>query len=322
MQIGNVILPAISTFKESDITAANEIINGLGSRGYNLAEFEEDLPKAMLQGHLLQKYGSTRTLYQLKEDAEALIGRRAGYNYVDNVKGKTGWISINNVDVDDENGELWPVTIHGQWFDSSQYKQVYRTNPVTIANEFSITGSYGTSVAENGDDVQVFDDSTEIYSIMHRFAIDCIIKNGLYQVTLSDNTITLHYWDGTQYVKIDDFSAGIFSTITLTEVNSDFVKCKTDNGIEIVVERGRIPYINSPVDLTCNSLTPSDQSTSSDNYLELGTNLYVCSNVNFSISTGTIDSGKFWIFYAVSGVQDTAHNCLVESNLKRNIVSR
>jgi hypothetical protein len=154
------------------------------------------------------------------------------------------------------------------------------------------------------------------------FSGDCTIKNGLYQIVLSENTITVYYWNGSSYTKIDDFTAGTFDTITILKMNGDVCTVKTDNFVEIIVERGRVPHIVSPVELECTSLSPDDQSTSSDNYLELGTDLYVCSNRAFSITDGVIGSGDLWVFYAASGVEDVAHDCLVKSNLKRTVVLR
>lgn len=321
MDIGNVTLSAINTFKIGDIQSPNEAVQGMGVRGYILAEFKQNLPSVELSGYLLQLYGGSRTLQQFREDVLAIQERRAAYNYVSNVKGRSGWISCTNIDVDDEVGELWPLAIQGTWFDASQYKEEYTSNPVTMANNFSITGTYDQDAVEAADDVQCFDGSPEVFSIHHSFSGNCTIKNGLYQIILSENTISIYYYDS-GYVKIDDFTAGTFDTITLLELNEDICTVKTDNSIEISLERGRIPYINSPVDLECSLLSPSDQSTSTDNYLELDTGLYVASNVSFSIASSVIDAGKMWIFYAASDVSTTAHDAIVESNLKRRVVIR
>ena len=322
MYIGNIHLPAVERLKVGNIKRPNEAIAGLGVRGYSMAEFTAELPTVSITGYLLQKYGSTRTKEQYAEDIKALAQRTRAYNYVDGVKGHNGWIACSSVDVDYESGELWPMSIEGQWFDASQYKEDYQSNPVTRDNDWSITGTYSETTAENADDVKVFDGTTEIFSTEHIFSGNCIITNGLYKVELSQNIITLLYWSGSAYTKIDDFSCGSFSVVSLITVTSDLIELSTDNSIKITVERGRVPMIDSPVDLTCMALTPADQSTSGDNYLTLGTDMYVCSNRNFSIASNMIDAGKLWIFYAESNVQTTAHNVLVKSNLKRNIVER
>lgn len=322
MDIGNITLPAIERAKFADIKRSTDAVGGLGARGYEMAEYLADLPSVELTGYLLQLYGGSRTLQQFKEDAEALTQRKVGYNSVTSVKGRSGWISCSLVDVDDEAGELWPVSIQGQWLDESQYKVQYSSNPVTRANDWAITGSYDQSAVEAADDVQCFDGSLEIFSTHRVFSGNCTIKNGLYQVILSSNTISVYYWSGSAYTKIDDFTAGTFDTITLTELTQDIVKCKTNNYVEITMGRGRVPHINSPEDLTCGSLTPADQSTSTDNYLTLGTDLYVCSDRNFSIASDVIDAGNLCIFQEDTAPHTVAHDALVISNLKREVVSR
>lgn len=322
MDIGNVHLPAVRKFKPGNLKRATDAIGGLGHRGYVPAEFVADIPSVDLSGYLLQLYGRSRTLQQYKEDVEALAQRRVGYNYVQNVKGRSGWISVTGVDVDDEVGELWPMLIAGLWYDAAQYKMQYSSNPVTRANDWDIIGNYDQSAVEAADDVQCFDDSLEIFSTHHVFSGDCIIKNGMYQVILSENTISVYYWNGSGYTKIDDFLVGTFDRITVTEINQDIVKCKTSNNTEITVERGRIPHILATTNMSCTSIAPSDQSTSLDNNLILGTDLYVCCDLDFSITDGSIDAGNLWIFYAESDVQSVAHGCLVKSYFRREVVSR
>ncbi len=322
MQVGNVLIPAVRTFQPGQITRPIETIPGLGHRGYGLAEFEPELPQVLLEGSLLQLYGTTRTIQQYKEDVEGLACRTAAYNSVSNVKGRSGWISITSVDVDDETGSRWPVSIFGTWFDASQYESRLAANPVTMANSFGISGEYDIESVEAADDVQCFDGSTEIFSPFHLFSGNCVIENGLYRVTLAANTITISYWDTEEYVKIDDFTAGTFSSVMVDEINTDVVKCRTSNGITIVMERGRIPSISSPVSLSCTSLTPSNQSTALDNYLTLSTGIYVASETEFSISSNIIGAGNMWIFHAAADVATVAADCLVKSNLYRQVVRR
>ncbi|WP_407356805.1 hypothetical protein [Methanolobus sp. WCC5] len=320
MLIGNVSIPAVETFKVGEISRPIETIPGLGHRGYALAEFGAELPQAVLEGSLLQLYNTTRTIQQYKEDVEALANRGAVYNSVTNVKGRTGWISAISINVDDSPGVFWPFSLEGIWFDASQYSSELAADPVTMANSFGISGEYDLGTIEAATDVQCFDGSTEIFSPFHLFAGNCVIKNGLYQVTLAANTITISYWDTDQYVKIDDFTTGTFSRVTLEEINNDFVKCRTSNGITITVERGRAPYVSTPIPLSCSSLIPSDQTTSVDNYLTLGIGLYVASDIAMSIASNTISAGNRWIFHTESDVATVAAGCLVKSNLHRDIV--
>lgn len=322
MQVGNILIPAVRTFQPGQISRPIETIPGLGHRGYGLAEFEAELPQVLLEGSLLQLYNTTRTVQQYKEDVEGLACRTAAYNSVSNVKGRSGWISVTSVDVDDSTGVLWPFSLDGVWFDASQYESRLAADPVTMANSFEISGEYDLESVEAAADVQCFDGSTEIFSPFHIFSGNCVIENGLYRVTLAANTITVAYWDTDQYVKIDDFTAGTFNSVTIDEINNDVVKCRTSNGITIVMERGRIPSISSPVSLSCTSLTPSNQSTALDNHLVLGTGIYVASETEFSISSNTISAGNRWIFHAAADVATVAANCLVKSNLHRQVVRR
>ncbi|HOO51188.1 MAG TPA: hypothetical protein PLK94_07885, partial [Alphaproteobacteria bacterium] len=172
-------------------------------------------------------------------------------------------------------------------------------------------------------EVRVQDGTTQVYNHNHVFTGSCIISNGIYKVVLSANTITVYYWSGSAYTKIDDFTAGTFSNWYLTEVNPDIVKVQTSNGIKIEVERGRVPFIaTGSVTLTCTSLAPANQTTTTDNYLTLGTNMYVATDTEMSIASNVISAGNRWIFYAASGVADAAQNCLTISNLRRTVVER
>jgi hypothetical protein len=322
MQLGNVLIPSVRIFKTGDIARTTDVFGGLGHRGYNLAEFEAELPQVLLEGSLLQLYGTTRTIQQYKEDAEGLACRTAGYNSVSNVKGRSGWISVSSVDVDDETGSRWPVSIFGTWFDASQYRSELTANPVTMANSFNVTGNYDLAAITSAGDVRCFDGSTEIFSPFHIFSDNCIIRNGLYQITISANSIKVDYWDTDTYVTIDTFAAGTFSSFIVTNITTDIIEIKTSNSITITMERGRVPHISTPVPLSCTSLTPSNQSTSSDNYLTLSTGIYVASETEFSISSNTISAGNRWIFHAASDEATVAADCLVRSNLYRQVVRR
>lgn len=322
MQVGNILIPAVRTFQPGQISRPIETIPGLGHRGYGLAEFEAELPQVLLEGSLLQLYNTTRTVQQYKEDVEALATRGAGYNSVTSVKGRTGWISVTSVDVDDSTGVLWPFSLDGVWFDASQYESRLAATPVTMANSFGISGEYDLESVEASDDVQCFDGSMEIFSPFHIFSGNCIIKNGLYQVTISANSIKVDYWDTDAYVTIDTFAAGTFSQFFVTDINIDMVEARTSNGIVVRVERGRVPHISTPVPLVCSSLIPSDQSTSADNYLTLSTGSYVASDVAMSIASNVISAGNRWIFYTASDAATVAADCLVKSNLHRRVVRK
>lgn len=359
MFVGNIELPAVESFSIDDSAKSNEAVGGLGTSGYEMAEYASQLPDAELAGYLLQKYGESRTLNQLVEDAQAIRQRSGSFNFINSVNGKSGWFFCSSADIPYSPGARRDMVLKGVWMDAAAYTTKLHCRPVTMANDWAISGSNWIAVpigstwsggsttdilsSKDGDittvqtdsvlfdlaavesgkgEVRCYDGTTQIYNHEHIFSGNCVISNGLYKVTLSSNTITIYYWSGSAYTKIDDFTAGTFSRIVLSELTQDKVSCKTSNGIKISLERGRVPYIGSPEDLTCGSLTPADQSTSTDNYLTLGTDLYVCSNRSFSIASNVIDAGNLWIFHEDTVPQTVAHNSLVISNLKREVVLR
>ena len=123
------------------------------------------------------------------------------------------------------------------------------------------------------------------------------------------------------------FSAGTFTRATITENTPDCIKVELDSDVDIELRRGHPPMIDTgTTDLVTVGLTPSDQSTTTDNYLSLGTSLYICSDANFSIvnATQNLDDGKKWIFYETvsATAEDIAHQALVDARLNRELVPR
>jgi len=359
LYIGAVPLPAVQTFNVSDVSKDTEAVGGLGTDGYDMAQYASKPSAVELSGYLLRTYGSSRTVAARVEDAQAIRQRSGAYNYVHGVGGMAGWFYCSRANIPYSSGNLRDFELSGQWLDASVYTVRQHCRSLTRPNDWSISGDNwiavpigadwsggststtlstedGTMTLIQSDIVQfdlaaternvgecrAYDGSTEIFNCEHIFSGSTVISNGRYKVTLTDDTITIHYWNGAVYIKIDDFDAGTFDRVHMTELTPDVVRCKTNNSIEITLERGRVPLIETPVDLTCSALSPSDQSTSTDNYLTLGTDLYACSDHNFSIASGVIGSGNLWIFYDVSTEQTTAHNALVKSNLKREVFER
>ena len=161
------------------------------------------------------------------------------------------------------------------------------------------------------------------------FAGSMIIENGLYRILINPSTddITLYYYDGSDYVHISAFTAGTFTRITILENTPDRIRVKLDSGVDIELRRGHPPMIDTDTtDLITIGLTPSDQSTSTENYLSLGTNLYICSDESFSIvnATQNLDDGKKWMFYETdSGVaEDIAHQAMVNARENRELIQR
>lgn len=168
-----------------------------------------------------------------------------------------------------------------------------------------------------------------VYGRDREFTGSMVIENGLYRIMLNPSTahITLYYWDGSEYVHISAFSAGTFTRATITENTPDCIKVELDSDVDIELRRGHPPMIDTgTTDLVTVGLTPADQSTTTDNYLSLGTSLYICSDENFSIvnATQNLDDGKKWIFYETvsATAEDIAHQALVDARLNRELVPR
>lgn len=365
MQIGDISLPAVNAFDFDDASKKTEHIAGLGTSLFLPAEFTPRIPNVSFGGHLLQTYGSTRTLAYREEDLDALAGRTVGYNYIQSVRGKRGYISIDSVGKSPNNGTLWPFSGSGKWYDSTRYTSKFNCRPAQMPQTLSIdagnlwvaiplNASYAggdgvttTKAIEDGTltlvrvnttnvtfdlaavdsangEVRCYDGTTQVYLTSHLFSGNMAISNGLYKVVLAANTVTVYYWNGSAYVKIDDFVCGSFSRWWLTSCTPDKIEAKTSSGLTVEVERGRVPHIYSPSTMTCTALTPANQSTSAGvNSLSLGTSMYVAGNVSFSIASNVISAGHHWIFYDSGGTQaQQAKDVLMISNLRRIVVMR
>lgn len=171
-------------------------------------------------------------------------------------------------------------------------------------------------------------DWVKVFGRSHRFVGKTVIQNSLYRIILDPVTerLTLYRYSS-GWVKIDDFTSTAFDRAWLTTSNPDEVICKLSNDDEITIRRGHPILIDTgTTDLVAVALTPANQSTSTDNYLSLGTSMYICSDANFSIvnATKNLDDGKKWIFYETNAgiAEDIAHQALVDPNLIRELVAR
>jgi len=173
------------------------------------------------------------------------------------------------------------------------------------------------------------DDMVQVYNTGREFVGDMYLENGLYRVTLHprSNYISVYYWSGSDYTHISDFTASTYNRIIIRENTPDMIRVELDSGVKIELRRGHSPMIDTgTVDLISATHSPSDQSTSTENYLVLETNKYICSDESFSIvnATKNLDDGKKWIFYETdSGVaEDIAHQAMVEARMKRELIIR
>lgn len=169
----------------------------------------------------------------------------------------------------------------------------------------------------------------QVYSREREFTGSMIIENGLYRIMINPSTdhITIYYYDGSEYVHISAFSASTFTRTTILENTPDCIRVKLDSDVDIELRRGHPPMIDTgTTDLITIGLTPSDQSTTTENYLSLGTNLYICSDESFSIvnATKNLDDGKKWIFYETvsATAEDIAHQAMVNARQTRELVQR
>lgn len=169
----------------------------------------------------------------------------------------------------------------------------------------------------------------QVYSRDREFTGSMIIQNGLYRIMLNPSTdhITVYYWDGSEYIHISAFTAGTFTRATITENTPDCITVELDSGVDIELRRGHPPLIDTgTTDLITVGLTPADQTATTDNYLDLGTNLYICSDETFSIvnATQNLDDGKKWIIYNTNSgtAEDMAHQALVNVRLNRELIAR
>jgi len=225
-------------------------------------------------------------------------------------------------------GNLWVLlpenaTYSGGDGVTSTVSTEYGTLTLVRCNTSNISFDLAAADSENGE-VKCLDGTTQVYLTSHLFTGTLTLYNGLYKVALSANTMTVYYWLTDAYVKIDDLACGTFSRWWLTDCTPDKITAKTNSGLIVEVERGRVPHIYSPSTMTCTALTPADASTSTGtNVLALGTSLYIASSTTCSITSDVISAGHHWIFYDAGGTQvQQGKDVLMISNMKRIVVMR
>lgn len=365
MRIGQIEFPAISKFEIGEYGKSTQHIPGMGMRGFVPAEFQADIPSVEFGGYIFKMFGDIRTLADRVGDINALGSLRSCYNYIDDVYGQSGFLSVGAVKPMPNNGTLWAFNGSGKWYDAAQYTLRYCCQPVQMITTTGVTsgdnwvavpigasysggdGSTKPVSTEDGNvtlvkantsnvvfdlagpdhhngEVRCYDGHTQIYTTGRLFAGNLSITNGLYKVVLSENTLSISCFDGTGYILIDNFTCGTFSRWWLTECTPDRIITKTNNGLIVEIERGRVPHVYSPSTMTCAALTPANQSTSAGiNHLALGTNLYVSGNLAFSIASNVIGAGHHWIYYDDDATYaQQAKDCLMISNTQRQVVER
>lgn len=357
MRIGDIDVPCISVFDAAAIKRVTETISPIGTNLHTIAEFEPDPVSLEISGTLFKIFGGNKTSDQYAEDISALVSRKSIWNYVHDVQGQSGFVSVGscNVGPREHTKAFREFTIDGVFLPLSEYWGRVETNPAVLQNSFGITiedcrlwtvlpagssyattgstrtvdSEYGTLVQTTGNfanfmptgpmngvgEVQVYDGSLRVHSAAHLIDEALTVKNGIYSISIdkSLNTISVSYWSGKEYTKIDDFTVDHFSFLYMKTCRPDHVDVILSSGAEVLMEAGRPPRITAGT-LTGSKLSPVDSSTSTKNFLVLSSGLYVASDQAFSISTGEITGpGKKWIFHAAENAAQEAKNCLVDS---------
>ncbi len=189
------------------------------------------------------------------------------------------------------------------------------------------------SYLQNIGEVKVYDDMNEVaeadwfrvWHPEHEYTGNIIITNGLYRITISASadTVEVEYYNGVDWTTIETFSSSAFMYPYFLHMNMDEVYVKLNSSFYVGLERGMPVFFDTgDNDLSC-SVSKTTQNTTTDNYLSLGTDMYICSNLDFDISGTNLDSGKKWVFYDFNtDAGATAHMVMVNRNLKRYLGDR
>ncbi|MCK5013785.1 MAG: hypothetical protein KAS66_08185 [Candidatus Omnitrophica bacterium] len=222
--------------------------------------------------------------------------------------------------------------------DGSSISRTSKDGTITLVlatSDSNIEWDIGEADRLNGE-CKIFDEKgvseanwVQVYARDREFTGKLVVENALYRMIFDPSTeyITIYYWSGSAYTKIDDFTCGTYTRFTLVETHPDIIRGKLDSGVEFELRRGHPPMIDTDTDdLLAVALTPANQSTSTENYLILGTSLYICSNENFTIvnSTKNLGAGKKWIFYETvsATAEDIAHQAMVDARMNRELIQR
>lgn len=368
MRIGQIEFPAITKFEIGEYGKSTQHIPGMGMRGFVPAEFQANIPSVEFGGKIFKKFMDTRTLADRAGDINALGYLRSCYNYIDNVYGQSGFLSVDVVKPRPNNGTLWPFEGSGKWYDASQYTLRYCCQPaqmscptpvqrghnwVSVPVGATYTGGDGydqiistedgnvtrvrsDSVNVNFDlagpdcnngECKCYDGTTQVYTTNHLYIGSLVISSSTYRVHVFANSIQLDYWNGTGWTSIDTLYCGSFSRWWTIENTPDRIKAVTNSGLYVEVERGRIPHIYSPNVITTSFVDVDDETTESGgyliNHLSLGGGFWICSNTAFTVSSGVVQAGHYWIYYDSSdGEILAARDCLMISNVRRQVVER
>lgn len=150
MQIGDITIPAMRDFLFDDAGKSAEHIAGMGTTCFTPAEFTPDIPNVTFAGHMLQPFGSDRTLALCESDITALSEREVAHNYIHSVKGKRGYLAVGRISKTPNNSVLWPYEGSGKWYDSTHYTLKFQMDIAQMANTLNIsTGNVWAAIPKD-----------------------------------------------------------------------------------------------------------------------------------------------------------------------------
>ncbi len=201
----------------------------------------------------------------------------------------------------------------------------------TTSNDvaYDLNPSYLQDIGE----VKVYDDRNEaleadwfrVYHPEHKYTGNIIITNSLYRVTISTSadTVEVEYWNGSGWTTIETFSSTAFMYPYFLKMDMDTVYVKLNGKFFVGLERGMPVMFDTKSETLSCAVSKTTQGTTTDNYLSLGTDMYICSNLDFDISGTDLGTGMKWVFYDFNtDAQLTAHMVMVNRNLKRFLGDR
>ena len=155
-----------------------------------------------------------------------------------------------------------------------------------------------------------------------------VVAGDLYFIIYGNKgLISLSRWDTSDYTLIDNFIGTTYRYSRILDFTPDLIEIGFKDNISVELSRGHPPMIDTAAeDLVCCILDPSNQSTTTENYLVLDTSVYVCSDESFNIvnATKNLDDGKKWIFYETvsATAEDIAHQAMVKARQTRELVQK
>ena len=204
---------------------------------------------------------------------------------------------------------------------------------VKTTTNTSVAYDLNPSYLQDIGEVKVYDDRNEeleadwfrVYHPEHVYTGNIIITNSLYRVTISitADTVKVEYYNGAGWTAIETFSSTAFMYPYFLKMDMDAVYLKLNANFFVGIERGMPVMFDTKAETLSCSVTKTTQGTTTDNYLSLGTDMYICSNLDFDITGTDLGTGLKWVFYDFNtDVQLTAHMVMVNRNLKRFLGDR